>query len=91
MRHNAERKRNGEDTTGEDDMRSGAADVASYGAPGADAVDPMAFVGTSVNMPAECFFQDDDMPPGCPPHGVGLIRWYTSPDDETTRRTTTCW
>jgi hypothetical protein len=36
----------------------------------------MAFVGTSVDMPAECFFQDDDMPPDCPPHGVGLIRRY---------------
>jgi hypothetical protein len=24
-------------------------------------------------MPAECFFQDDAMPPS---HGVGLIRWY---------------
>jgi hypothetical protein len=36
MRHNAERKRNGEDTTSEDDMCSDAADPASYGAPGAD-------------------------------------------------------
>jgi hypothetical protein len=33
MRHNAERKRNGEDTSREDDMRSDAADEASYGAP----------------------------------------------------------
>jgi hypothetical protein len=76
MRHNAERKskRNGEETSSEDDMRSDAADEASYGAPGDDAVDPLAFVGTSVNsMPAACFFQDDDMPPDCPTHGVGLI------------------
>ena len=29
-----------------------------------------------VNMPAICFFQDDDMPPDCPTHGVGLIRRY---------------
>ena len=65
MRHNAERKRNGEDTSSEDDMRSDAADEVSYGAPGTNAVDPLAFVGMSVNMPAICFFQDDDMPPDC--------------------------
>jgi hypothetical protein len=57
-------------------MRSDAADEASYRAEGADDVEPIAFVGMSVNMPAECFFQDDAMPPNCPKHGVGLLTRY---------------
>ena len=87
--HESQMKHNAKAGVKGDDMRSDATDEAGYAGIAED-VDPMALVGWKVNLPAECFFQDDAIPDDSAPTGVGEIRRYFPGRRNKTRHISTC-